>query len=224
MKLNWKRGLAFVCALVLVVAAGFYSSDHFLKATDGEENIVDSTEAAIAETLELSTEALAEADEVVAIEQGVYESDMPDGQDTEAEPLPGEEESAGEEADDETAAGEEIAEAAAAGEETAESVNAEEEAVEEEAAEEEAAEEEPERSVVIAYEVVGGKYTGVGSQILLTAVPTGYEDPSYQWQYYDGSSWKNIDGATSSAYTLNVTKENTSYRWRVDVEENEYEE
>jgi hypothetical protein len=81
-----------------------------------------------------------------------------------------------------------------------------------------------EQSVVIAYEVVGGKYTGVGSQIKLTAVPTGYKNPSYQWQYNDGSSWKNIDGATSSVYTLNVTKENTSYRWRVDVEENEYEE
>jgi hypothetical protein len=74
------------------------------------------------------------------------------------------------------------------------------------------------KSVEIAYEVMGDD-VGVGSQIKLTAVLTGYENPVYQWQYYDGTSWNDIEGATEESYLLEVTQENCSYNWRVNVEE-----
>jgi hypothetical protein len=189
MKVKWKRGLVLVCALALVVAAGVYSSDHFLKATDGDENIVDSTESGGgAVAVENGTEIPAEEEPVVAFEQGVFESDVLDEQNAQEEP-----------------AAEEITETG--------------ETSDEEAIAEESTESEGEKSVVIAYEVVGGEYTGVGSQIKLTAVPTGYENPVYQWQYNDGSDWKDLEGENSPVYVLNVTEENSSYRWRVDVEE-----
>jgi hypothetical protein len=185
MKLTWKRGLVFVCALAVVIAAGVYSSDHLLKATDGEENIVETDDSGVtADTVPEDLELPQEEEAVVAIEQGVFENETLDAQDTP--------------------------------EETTEAQDVSEEATE--APEEAAQEAESDKSVVIAYEVVGDD-VGVGSQIKLTAVQTGYENPSYQWQYNDGNNWIDIDGATSSVYMLTVTKENSSYRWRVDVEE-----
>jgi hypothetical protein len=262
MKVTWKRGLGIGLALVLVIAAGVYSSDHFLKATDGDENIVEPTEAG--EEAAPVEEVFEEQDEdsVVAIVQGVFESDLLEEQepgesvtqdDTEVLPEETADETAaepdGETADEETetavetvdAVDEETAvenaDAAAETEELSaqETVSAgdelttEEEAVEEETTEEESTEEEvteeateeestEEQEVLIAYEVVGGKYTGAGSKIKLYAVVTGYKDPSYQWQYDDGSGWKDIKGATNSVYTLEVTEKNISYTWRVDVE------
>jgi hypothetical protein len=177
MKVTWKRGVVFICALAVVIAAGFYSSDHLLKATDGEENIV---EPDAAETADDAEEAAApEEEQVVAIEQGSFKSG-------------------------ETA--EEIAQ------ETAEEIAQE----PEEESEEETPEEE--QSVAIAYKV-DSYPVGYGSQIALTAVLSGYENPVYQWQYNDGSGWKDIDGATEDVYVLTVTEENRSYKWRVDVEE-----
>ena len=41
MKKNIKRYLLVVLALVLVFAAGKFTSDYLLKATDGEENVVE---------------------------------------------------------------------------------------------------------------------------------------------------------------------------------------
>jgi hypothetical protein len=175
-----------------VIAAGVYSSDHLLKATDGEENIVDpdavaATDDVVPEDLELPEEE----EHVVAIEQGVFENETPETQDiTEGETQ----------------------------EETTEAVEETTEATTEETTEEATKEETADKSVVIAYEILGDN-VGVGTQIKLTAVPTGYENPVYQWQCNAGSGWTDIDGATSEVYTLTVTEENASYRWRADVEE-----
>jgi hypothetical protein len=259
MKGKWKRGLAIVFAIALVTSAGVFSTDHFLKATDGEENILDFSESgeealAVEEELELP----AEEETVVTIEQGVFESDLTDeniaqenveesiaeepeaeavnsenmaaevSAEAESKPLATEEKAepttaaAENSAELTTAAAENSAKPATAAESSAEptAVAAENSVKPAAAAENKTVPAETERSVVIAYDVIGGEFTGIGSQIQLTAVPTGYEDPSYQWQYYDGSSWKNIDGETSPVYMINVTEENSSYRWRVNVEEN----
>jgi hypothetical protein len=154
---------------------------------------------------------------------------LPEEAETGTETLTDEAE-AGTEAADEGAASQEADTTADTGGQTAgENVSAGDELTTENEAIEEAAEEEPteeateeesteERSVQIAYEVVGGEYTGAGSTIKLTAVVNGYKEPSYQWQYDDGSGWKDIKGATDSVYMLDVTEENISYVWRVDVE------
>jgi hypothetical protein len=78
---------------------------------------------------------------------------------------------------------------------------------------------EPERSVEIVYEIIGGEVKEQGTQIKMTAVLSGFDEtePSYQWQYNDGSDWKDIEGATSSTYTLDVTEDNYNYSWRVSV-------
>jgi hypothetical protein len=192
MKVTWKRGLVFICALAVVIAAGVYSSDHLLKATDGEENIVDPDAAAATDDVVPDDLELPEEEEhVVAIEQGVFENETPETQEiTEGETQ----------------------------EETTEAVEETTEATTEETTEETNEEETADKSVVIAYEILGDN-VGVGTQIKLTAVPTGYENPVYQWQCNDGSGWTDIAGATSSVYTLTVTENNASYRWRADVEE-----
>jgi hypothetical protein len=248
MKVTWKRGLGIGLALVLVIAAGVYSSDHFLKATDGDENIVEPTEAG--EEAAPVEEVFEGQDEeaVVAIVQGVFESDLleeqepgdsvtgdgtevppeetadetvaePDGEaadeETAAENADAEEETEELSAQETVSAGDELTtEEEAVEEETTEEESTEEEATEEESTEEESTEE---QQVLIAYEVIGGKYTGAGSKIKLTAVVTGYKEPSYQWQYDDGSGWKDVKGATDSVYTLEVTEKNISYPGRVDV-------
>lgn len=60
MKVKWKKYLAFILAIALVVSSGVFSSDRYLKATDGEDEVVEevaSTEEAVAEE---SAEAAAE--------------------------------------------------------------------------------------------------------------------------------------------------------------------
>jgi hypothetical protein len=155
MKVTWKRAIVFVCALAVVIAVGVYSSDHLLKATDGDENYVESDTSA--EAVEVVSEDIQfpEGEDNVALEQGTM-----DCEETEAS----------------------------------------------------------DKSVVIAYEVMGDD-VGIGSQIKLTAVLTGYENPVYQWQYHDGTDWKDIEGATGESYLLEITQENCSYNWRVNVEE-----
>jgi hypothetical protein len=155
MKVTWKRAIVFVCALAVVIAAGVYSSDHLLKATDGDENYVESDTSAVDAGVVSEEIQFPEDEENVALEQGTM-----DCEETEAS----------------------------------------------------------DKSVVIAYEVLGDD-VGVGSQIKLTAILTGYENPVYQWQYHDGTDWKDIEGATEESYLLEITQENCSYNWRVNVEE-----
>jgi hypothetical protein len=155
MKVTWTRAIVFVCALAVVIAAGVYSSDHLLKATDGDENYVESDTSAADAGVVSEEIQFPEDEENVALEQGTM-----DCEETEAS----------------------------------------------------------DKSVVIAYEVLGDD-VGVGSQIKLTAILTGYENPVYQWQYHDGTDWKDIEGATEESYLLEITQENCSYNWRVNVEE-----
>lgn len=219
MKGKWKRGLAIVFAIALVASVGVFSADHFLKATDGEENILDFSQSGeetdvVAEDNELPTELPTEEETLVTIAQGVFENeqivDGNEGNDIAAE-------TEAEYIISDSLNGEIPAEETAEG-----NVNLTENVQQDTLTAKETPIEpiETEKSVVIAYDVIGGEFTGIGSQIQLTAVITGYVEPSYQWQYYDGNGWKNIDGETSSVYLLNVTEENSSYRWRVDVKEN----
>jgi hypothetical protein len=205
MKGKWKRSIVIVFAIALVISAGVYSSDHFLKATDGEENNLDTPEtgdepAAVAEEAELPDED----ETVMTIEQGYFESDIIAEEIAEANTEDG---ISGDETKTDTLAEGEVQLTA----EELEALQAKAEVQKKTA--------NTEKSVKIAYEIVGGEYTGVGSQIELTAVLTGYDglEPAYQWQYSDGGEWKDIDGATSSVYLLNVTEENSTYNWRVSV-------
>jgi hypothetical protein len=206
MKGKWKRSIVIVFAIALVISAGVYSSDHFLKATDGEENNLEAPEETGDEPAAVAEEAeLPEEDEtVMTIEQGYFESDIIAEEIAEANT---EEGISGEEITTDTPAEGELQPTA----EELEALQAK--------AEEQKKTANTEKSVKIAYEIVGGEYTGVGSQIELTAVLTGYDglEPAYQWQYNDGGEWKDIDGATSSVYLLNVTEENSTYNWRVSV-------
>jgi hypothetical protein len=205
MKGKWKRSIVIVFAIALVISAGVYSSDHFLKATDGEENNLDTPEtgdepATVAEEAELPDED----ETVMTIEQGYFESDIIAEEIAEANTEDG---ISGDETKTDTLAEGEVQLTA----EELEALQAKAEVQKKTA--------NTEKSVKIAYEIVGGEYTGVGSQIELTAVLTGYDglEPAYQWQYSDGGEWKDIDGATSSVYLLNVTEENSTYNWRVSV-------
>jgi hypothetical protein len=159
MKVTWTRAIVFVCALVVVIAAGVYSSDHLLKATDGDENFVEADTSA--DAVEVFSEVISEDiqfpedEENVALEQGTMDCEETETSD---------------------------------------------------------------KSVVIDY-VIMGDDVGVGAQVKLTAVLTGYENPVYQWQYHDGTDWKDIEGATEASYVFEITQENCSYDWRVNVEE-----
>ena len=78
------------------------------------------------------------------------------------------------------------------------------------------------RSVEIYSEFVGGTFTGFGTQVVMTAVLTGYEDasPAFQWQYTadNGATWNNVEGANGQTYTFEITEENYTYSWRVEVQ------
>jgi hypothetical protein len=230
MRGKWKRSIVIVFAIALVISAGVYSSDHFLKATDGEENNLAAPESAdeptaVAEEAELPTEEV----NVMTIEQGYFESDIiaeasteegiSDEKSIEGNPVEGEVQSSEIQPTEEKPE-ELLASTAELKDETAASVeNGKTTKQETDALLTQKLSGETEKSVQIAYEVIGGEYTGIGSQIMLTAVLTGYDglNPSYQWQYSDGGDWIDIDGETSSVYLLSVTKENSTYSWRVSV-------
>lgn len=58
-----------------------------------------------------------------------------------------------------------------------------------------------------------------GDKVKLQAVLTGETDANftYQWQYNDGSGWKNVKNATRAIYEFEVTEENAVYDYRVVV-------
>lgn len=58
-----------------------------------------------------------------------------------------------------------------------------------------------------------------GDKVKLQAVLTGETDANftYQWQYNDGSGWKNVKNATKAIYEFEVTEENAVYDYRVVV-------
>ena len=58
-----------------------------------------------------------------------------------------------------------------------------------------------------------------GDKVKLQAVLTGETDANftYQWQYNDGSGWKNVKNTTRAIYEFEVTEENAVYDYRVVV-------
>ena len=80
----------------------------------------------------------------------------------------------------------------------------------------------PDRSVEISTEFVGGSFAGFGTEVKLTANLFGYEEvtPFFQWQYSsdNGGSWTNVEGANEQTYTFEITEENYTYSWRVEVQ------
>ena len=58
-----------------------------------------------------------------------------------------------------------------------------------------------------------------GDKVKLQAMLTGETDANftYQWQYNDGSGWKNVKNATRAIYEFEVTEENAVYDYRVVV-------
>lgn len=91
-----------------------------------------------------------------------------------------------------------------------------------EPAEEAPAEEAVEKSVEVVVGFVGGEFTGFGTEVELSAKLTGYEGetPSFQWQYSadEGETWKAVENANGQTYTFEITEENYTYSWRVEVQ------
>ena len=238
MKKMWKRYIALVAAVMLVISGGIFSSDRFLRATDGTENVVEeqTTEEGSVDTAELA------AEQVVTIEQGVFEDeaqtdvaeeteqdpadavDSADAQDADAEA-----EQEAEESDPADADAAEEVEATEAVEET-EATEAVEETEATEAVEEtEATEsteipetEEPaeERTVTITSNVSSGTTVSEPTEVTLTAELTGHDNVPYtlQWQRKPADAdWEDIEGATDLTYTFTLNEENSGYSWRVAV-------
>ena len=94
-----------------------------------------------------------------------------------------------------------------------------EEPKEEEKQEEPAEEPEEERnlSIDIWYECADEEIF-YGSTIVWKSSVSGTKDGDrlvYQWQYNDGTGWKDQPGATESTYRYTLTEENCEYEWRL---------
>lgn len=55
------------------------------------------------------------------------------------------------------------------------------------------------------------------SSIVLNATPYGNNATAYQWQYWNGSGWASISGATSATYTVNSGDFTSSRNYRVQA-------
>lgn len=210
MKKNTKRYAAFVLALILVAVSGKFTADHFLKASDGEENIVDEevyeeyVEEAetVEEVIELPTEEI-----VAEVVEGEFES----------------EEISVSEAIEEVFVKAPVAEAfveeapveeAFVEEAPVEAVpEAETEEVLAEVIAEEVITEEVEKKVSVFCDVVD-------DTAFFTSELEGFEDEEvvYQWQVDDGNGWKDIDGASGDTYKITLTDENAGYAYRLFVD------
>lgn len=199
-----KKWAALFLALVLIVITGIYSSDAFLQAN------VDDTESP-----ELS---------VVQEEQEIIVSDGVGGDTAEEEsesPEAGSEEAVKEEAaegngSEEAEAAEEKAVEGSGLEET----DAEEAVLEEESEEEDSEEEEVKRNVEIVSNLGNVGTVEEGTQLILTAHLTGFDDVDYeiQWQQSEnGTDWNDIAGENGTQYTVILTEANEGYLWRAAV-------
>ncbi len=75
--------------------------------------------------------------------------------------------------------------------------------------------------VTVSVSLPEGAYVYPGTEITLTAVPTGFGEAelTYQWQFStDGEAWNDIAGATEKEYKYELTTENATYRYRVSVQ------
>lgn len=59
----------------------------------------------------------------------------------------------------------------------------------------------------------------IGDSVTLAVSVEGADGLSYsiQWQYYDGTEWKNQSGACDTTITYTLTKDNADYAWRVTL-------
>ena len=77
----------------------------------------------------------------------------------------------------------------------------------------------PDRSIDI-YALFEGDYLNMGDKVTLITVLTGYENLvyTYQWQVQADDGWTDVEGATGSAYSFQLTEENYDAVWRVQIE------
>lgn len=233
MKKNIKGIAAVAVALALVITAGAYMADHNLKATDGDENVVENMEEG------------ENAGNAAETETALVEMASEDATSDEATP---EETTTDETTDDETTTEETTAEETTADETTADDTKTADDAdtsETEEAAEctehvdedgdgvcdkcgaeiaTEEAEEEIEKKTVgtvkISSNVDASQPIEKGTKITLTATTEGFKGGTihYQWmRTQDGSTWENIEGANSSKYTFEMNEDNNGYQWKVRV-------
>lgn len=218
MKKMWKRYIALVAAVMLVISGGIFSSDRFLRATDGTENVVEeqTTEEGSVDTAELA------AEQVVTIEQGVFEDEAQTdvAEETEQDPADAVDSVDAQDAEAE----QEAEESDPANADAAEEVEATEAVEETEATESteipETEEPAEERTVTITSNVSSGTTVSEPTEVTLTAELTGYDNVPYtlQWQRKPADAdWEDIEGATDLTYTFTLNEENSGYSWRVAV-------
>lgn len=200
MKIKWKRYVALLCAIALVITCGVFASDRFLRATDGQENLVEES------TEEVGTEVIGEIpqevtpEEVVSVEEGVFESDF---------------------AGFDEATPNQDAENDATEPEDSNDQQEPEDGQEPDVNQEENPEDQPqEKSVVVTSNVGSDDTLTEGMEITMTAKLSGFENENYtlQWQSSsDGENWEDVADATDLTYTFILTEETSLLSWRVQV-------
>lgn len=214
MKNNLKKAIALFAALALVIVAGKFTSDHYLKATDGDENIVEdvavSEEAADESSAEITIESEAVSEEDIISEEASEEISENESEESE-------------DADEES----EDADKTSEDDEDCEHVDEDEDGVCDlcgsEMDEEEDEEEEDEKetgSVYVTTNVDENEAQAEGTKVTFTAHVEGltHTDYSLQWQRsLDNEKWENISGATSAKYTFTLDEDSVEYYWRVQL-------
>ena len=78
----------------------------------------------------------------------------------------------------------------------------------------------PNRSVSMYFYYFGKKSVWLGEPVQMIAVPKGYDNVpySFQWQYSkDGENWNDCPGETGKTMTVEMTMENCMNWWRVQI-------
>lgn len=210
MNKNSKKYIIFALALVLVVVSGKFTADHFLKAADGEDIIVDAEEyeeytEEIPEVSEEVIEAVEETEQETIVEgemisEAITVTEAENGAVVEEEPVI--EEADVEAIETEIAENEETS----LPESTENALDVSENDIAVVAA--------PKRNVIVSCNV-----SEDGTKVLFTSSLEGFEDVeiTYQWQADDGNGWMNIDGADSDFYEVELNEENASKMYRLNV-------
>lgn len=82
-------------------------------------------------------------------------------------------------------------------------------------------EEEVEKTVVLTSNVDDVEEVEEGTEVVLSAELTGFdENATLQWQYSeDGETWIDVEGAVEASVSFTMTQENENHLWRVVVNE-----
>ena len=77
------------------------------------------------------------------------------------------------------------------------------------------------RTVSISSNLYGQEVVYEGTEVILSAALTGFEDVNYQmqWQYSadGGATIRDVPGANGSQYSYLITLDNAHYLWRLSV-------